>query len=96
MSIVVIASELHAEDCVVDTPKIEFSANKVLAERFFDNPSDDISDNPSDDIQDYHSKLLFVGLRFAESSHLNCGFDLVFRRAWLKIAVAPNCLIGCG
>ena len=65
LSIVAIASGLHAEDCVVDTPKIEFPANKILAERFFD--------NPSDDIQDHHSKLLFVGLRFTESSRLNCG-----------------------
>ena len=27
--ITAIASELHAEDCAVDTPKIEFSANKI-------------------------------------------------------------------
>ena len=65
VSIVDIASELHAEDLVVDMPKIEFSINKILAERFFD--------NLSDDIQDHHSKLLSVGLRFAESSCLNCG-----------------------
>ena len=40
--VVAIASELHAEDCAVDTPKIEFSVNKILAEKFFNNPSDDI------------------------------------------------------
>ena len=50
------ASELHAGDCAADTPKIKFSANKILAKRFFD--------NPSDDIRDHHSKLLFVGLGF--------------------------------
>ena len=41
-SIAAITLELHAEDHAVHTPKIAFSANKVLGERFFDNPSDDI------------------------------------------------------
>ena len=50
--IAAIASELHAEDCAVDTPKIEFSANKILAEGFLD--------NPSNDILDHHSKRPFV------------------------------------
>ena len=64
LSIAAIPSELYAEDHA-DMPKIEFSANKILGERFFD--------NLSDDIQDYHSKLLFVGLRFAECSSFNSG-----------------------
>ena len=46
------SSKLHAEDRAVDTPKIEFSANKILAKRF--------SGNPSDDILDHHGKLPFV------------------------------------
>ena len=50
--IAVIASDLHAEDRAVDTSKIEFSVNKILAERFFN--------HPSDDIQDHHSKLRFI------------------------------------
>ena len=29
-----ITLELHAEDHTVDTPKIEFSVNKILGERF--------------------------------------------------------------
>ena len=29
---------LHAEDRAMDTPKIEFSVNKILAEHFFNNP----------------------------------------------------------
>ena len=45
-------SEFHAEDHAVDTPKIKFSANKILTGRFFD--------NPSDDILDHHSELPFV------------------------------------
>ena len=45
--ITAIASELHAEDHAVDTPKIEFSVNKILAEGFFNNPSDDIPDHLS-------------------------------------------------
>ena len=48
----VIASELHAEDCDVDMPKIKFSVNKILAERFFD--------NTSNDILDHHSKRPFI------------------------------------
>ena len=39
--IATIASELHAEDRAMDMPKIKFSANKILAEGFFDNLSDD-------------------------------------------------------
>jgi hypothetical protein len=31
------SSELLAKDRAADTPKIEFSANKILAKRFFDN-----------------------------------------------------------
>ena len=50
--IATIALELHAKDRAVDTPKIEFSANKILAEGFLD--------NPSDDILDHHSKHPFV------------------------------------
>ena len=65
LSIAAIASELYAEDHAADIPKIELSANKILGERFFD--------NLSDDIQDYHSKLLFVGLRFTEYSSFNFG-----------------------
>ena len=63
--IAAIASELHAEDRAVDTPKIEFPANKILAEGFFD--------NPSDDILDHHSKRPFIQLRFAESGRFNSG-----------------------
>ena len=65
LSIAAIASELHAEDRAADTPKIDFSANKILGKRFFD--------NPSDGIRDHHSWLLFVGLRFAEYSGFNSG-----------------------
>ena len=61
--IAAIASELHAEDSAVDTPKIEFSANKILAEGFFDNPSDDILDP--------HSKHPFIQLRFAKSGRFD-------------------------
>ena len=50
--IAAIASELHAEDYAVDMPKIEFSANKILVEGFFN--------NPSDDILDHHSKHPFI------------------------------------
>ena len=45
--IAAIASELHAEDCAVDMPKVKFSANKILAEGFFNNPPDDIVDHHS-------------------------------------------------
>ena len=38
LSIAAITLELHAEDRAADTPKIEFSVNKVLAERFSNNP----------------------------------------------------------
>ena len=38
-------SELHAKDCAVNTPKIEFSEKKILAERFFNNLSNDIHRN---------------------------------------------------
>ena len=50
--IAAITWELHAEDHSVDMPKIEFSVNKILAEDFFD--------NPSDDILDHHSKRPFI------------------------------------
>ena len=65
LTIAVIASELHAEDYATNTPKIKFSANKIIAERFFD--------NPSDYVRDHHSKVLFVGLRFTKCNCLNCG-----------------------
>ena len=65
LSIPAIASELYVEDHAADTPKIDLSVNKVLGERFFD--------NPSNSIRDHHSKLLFVGLRFAEYSGFNSG-----------------------
>ena len=42
LSIATITSELHAEDSATDMPEVEFSMNKILAEVFFDNPSDDI------------------------------------------------------
>ena len=42
---IVIASELHAEDWAVDMPKLEFSANKIKAEMFYNNPSNDIQDH---------------------------------------------------
>ena len=61
--IAAIALELHAEDHAVDTPKIKFSANKILAEGFFD--------NPSDDIQDHYGKRPVIQLRFAESGRFN-------------------------
>ena len=58
--IAAVASKLHAEDRGVDTPKIEFSANKILAKGFFDNPSDDILD------YDHQSKRPLIQPRFAE------------------------------
>ena len=63
--IAAIASELHAQDHAVDTPKIKFSAKKILAEGFFD--------NPSNDILDHHGKRQFIQLRFAESGCFNSG-----------------------
>ena len=42
LSIAATTLELHAEDRVVDMPQIEFSVNKISAEWFFDNPSNDI------------------------------------------------------
>ena len=63
--IAAIASELHAEDHAMDTPKIEFSVNKILAEGFFD--------NPSHDILDHHSKCPFIQLWFAKSCRFNSG-----------------------
>ena len=45
-------SELHAEDRAVNTPKIRFSANKILTHRFFD--------KPPDDNLDHHSELPFM------------------------------------
>ena len=45
-------SELYAEDRAVETPKIRFSANKILTGRFLD--------SSSDDILDHHSKLPFM------------------------------------
>ena len=45
--------------------KIRFSANKILTDKFFD--------NPSDDILDHHSELPFVLLRFDKSGRLNSG-----------------------
>ena len=50
--IAAITSELHAEDRAMDTPKIEFSMKKNLAEGFFN--------NPSNDILDHHSKRSFI------------------------------------
>ena len=44
LSIAAITSELHAEDRALDSPKIEFTANIILAGRFIDNPHDDIRD----------------------------------------------------
>ena len=43
------------EDRAVDMPKIEFSANKILAEHFFN--------NPSFGNLDHHTTLLSVLLR---------------------------------
>ena len=63
LSIAAIASKLYAEDPAADTPKVDFSANKILEERFFY--------SLSNGIQDDHSKLLFVVLRFAEYSSFN-------------------------
>ena len=63
LSIAAITSKLYVEYSATDTPKIEFSANEILREKFFD--------NPFDDIQDHHSRLLFVGLRLAEYSSFN-------------------------
>ena len=53
-------SELHAEDRAMDTPKIRFSANKILTGRFFD--------NLSDDILNHHSELPFV-TRYEKIDH---------------------------
>ena len=47
------------KDRAVDMPKIEFSANKILAEHFFNNPSDGNLDHPT--------TLLSVMLRSAKS-----------------------------
>ena len=44
--------ELHVEDCAVDTPKIKFSVNKILAEHFLNNLSYDI----------YHSQAVIPWL----------------------------------
>ena len=57
--------ELHTEDCAVDKPKIKFSANKILAEHFFN--------NPSDGNLDHHTTFLSVLLRSAKSGHFNSG-----------------------
>ena len=46
------SSELHAKHRAVDPPKIYFFATKIVAEGFFD--------NPSDDMLDHHSKPPFV------------------------------------
>ena len=63
--------ELHAEDHAVDTPKIVFSANKILAEHFFN----DLSDGNID----HHTPLPSVLLSSAKSGRLNSGYsDLVF------------------
>ena len=48
------------EDRAVDMPKIEFSANKILAEHFFN--------NPSDGHLDHHITLLSVRLRSAKAA----------------------------
>ena len=45
LQITAITLELHAEDRAVDMPKFEFHTNKILAERFFNNPSNDILDH---------------------------------------------------
>ena len=50
--IAALSSELYVEDHAVDTPKMDFSANKILAGRFFD--------NLSNDILDHHGKFPFV------------------------------------
>ena len=42
LSIAAITSELHAEDRATDISKIVFSANKIIGESFFDNPSNDM------------------------------------------------------
>ena len=42
LSISAITLESYAEDCAADTPKINFSTNKILGKRFFDDPSDGI------------------------------------------------------
>ena len=83
------ATELHAEDHAMNMPKMEFSANKILAGRFSNNPSDDILDHPT--------KHCFILLRFAKSDRLNSEqSNLSFQRAWLNGAVTPNQLIVCG
>ena len=63
--IAAIALDLHAEDRAVDTPKIEFSANKISAEGCFD--------NPPNDILDHRSKRPFIQLRLIESGRFNSG-----------------------
>jgi hypothetical protein len=71
MPIAAFSSELLVKDCSADIPKIEFSANKILAKRFFD--------NLSDDMLDHHSRLPFVQLRFGKNGRFNSGWlDLVF------------------
>ena len=47
LSIFAIASELYTEDGAADMPKIDFSVNKILGKRFFDNPSNGIRDHLS-------------------------------------------------
>ena len=42
LQITALTLELYAEDCAVHMPKLEFYKNKILAERFFNNPSNDI------------------------------------------------------
>ena len=54
--------ELHR---AVDMPKIELSANKILAEHFFNNPSNGNLDHPT--------MLLSVMLRSVKSDRLNSG-----------------------
>ena len=63
--ITAIAKELHAEDHAADTPQIALSANKILAEYFFN--------NPSNGNLDHYTMLLSVPLRSAKSGHLNSG-----------------------
>ena len=63
LSIAAVASEFNAEDHATDKPKIEFSVNKILGERLFD--------NPSDDFQEVCLYSLFIGLRFSEYSCIN-------------------------
>ena len=91
LSIAAIAWELHVEDCAVDTPKIEFSANKVLEGRFFNNPSNNIRDHHT--VSFY--QVCWVKIRWI--------WQLQFRITQFNIlegvaenAVAPNWLISCG